>query len=74
MTRGSAVVDREGMDEILADVQSGAFAREWITENEANRPAYRQHRRAEQTPQIEQVGDRLRDLFAWDDTDTEERA
>ncbi len=74
LTRGSAVVAREGMDEILADVQSGAFAREWLTENEANRPAYRQHRRAEQTHQIEQVGDRLRDLFAWDDTDTEKRA
>jgi ketol-acid reductoisomerase len=73
LTRGSEVVDRDGMDEILAGVQTGAFAREWITENQANRPAYRQHREAEQSHQIEQVGDDLRDLFAWGDTDPEDR-
>jgi len=72
LTRGSEVVDREGMTEILAAVQNGEFAREWISENQANRPAYRQYREAEQTHQIEQVGDQLRELFAWDDSDPEE--
>ncbi|MFT4923693.1 MAG: ketol-acid reductoisomerase [Haloarculaceae archaeon] len=67
LTRGEEVIDREGMQEILEGVQSGEFAREWISENQANRPAYRQYREAEQSHQIEQVGDRLRELFAWDE-------
>jgi len=72
LTRGEEVIDREGMQEILEGVQSGEFAREWISENQANRPAYRQYRGAEQSHQIEQVGDRLRDLFAWDEQAEEE--
>ena len=71
LTRGSEVVDRDGMDEILEGVQTGSFAREWITENQANRPSYRQHREAEANHEIEQVGDHLRELFAWDETDAE---
>ncbi|MFC7059113.1 ketol-acid reductoisomerase [Halovenus salina] len=65
LTRGEDVVDREAMEAILDGVQSGEFAREWIAENQASRPAYRQHRRAEQNHEIEEVGDRLRELFAW---------
>jgi ketol-acid reductoisomerase len=72
LTRGEAVVNREAMDEILEGVQTGEFAREWISENQANRPAYRQYREAEQSHDIEQVGDRLRDLFAWDDSEDDE--
>ncbi|SDJ56823.1 ketol-acid reductoisomerase [Halovenus aranensis] len=71
LTRGEDVIDREAMDDILEGVQSGEFAREWIAENQANRPAYRQHRRAEQNHEIEQVGDRLRELFAWSDQQRE---
>ncbi|WP_424018981.1 ketol-acid reductoisomerase [Halorientalis pallida] len=65
LTRGEEVIDREGMEEILEGVQNGEFAREWINENQANRPAYKQYRQAEQDHQIEEVGARLRDLFAW---------
>ncbi|MBV0901249.1 ketol-acid reductoisomerase [Haloarcula salina] len=65
LTRGEDVIDREGMDKILEEVQNGEFAREWINENQANRPAYKQYRDAEQTHQIEEVGGRLRELFAW---------
>jgi ketol-acid reductoisomerase len=65
LTRGEEVIDRDGMDKLLEDVQNGEFAREWINENQANRPAYRQYRDAEQHHQIEEVGDRLRELFAW---------
>ncbi len=67
LTRGKEVIDREGMKEILDGVQTGEFAREWVSENQANRPAYKQYRQAEQTHQIEQVGERLRDLFEWDE-------
>jgi ketol-acid reductoisomerase len=65
LTRGEEVIDREGMEEILEGVQNGEFAREWISENQANRPAYKQYREAESTHQIESVGADLRDLFAW---------
>ena len=67
LTRGEEVIDREGMDAILEDVQTGEFAREWISENQAHRPAYKQYRNAEQNHQIEAVGARLRDLFAWEE-------
>jgi ketol-acid reductoisomerase len=65
LTRGSEVIDREGFDEILEEVQNGEFAREWISENQANRPAYKQYRGAERDHDIEEVGERLRGLFAW---------
>jgi ketol-acid reductoisomerase len=67
LTRGEAVIDREGMEELLEGVQTGEFAREWISENQASRPAYKQYREAEQNHQIEDVGERLRELFAWED-------
>ena len=68
LTRGEEIIDREGMAEILEGVQTGEFAREWISENQAGRPAYRQYRGAEQHHEIEAVGDRLRELFAWDES------
>ena len=66
LTRGEEVIDREGMEELLEGVQNGEFAREWISENRTHRPAYKQYRDAEQTHQIEEVGERLRELFAWE--------
>jgi len=65
LSRGEEVIDREGMQAILEGVQEGTFAREWISENQANRPSYKQLRQAEQDHQIEQVGARLRELFEW---------
>jgi ketol-acid reductoisomerase len=70
LSRGDEVVDetvRENMEEILEDVQNGEFAREWINENQAGRPSYRRRRMAEQEHQIEEVGGRLRSMFAWAD-------
>ena len=65
LTRGTEVIDRSGMDDILEKVQNGEFAREWINENQANRPSYKQYRQAEQDHDIEAVGERLRALFSW---------
>jgi len=74
LTRGEEVIDREGMEKILEEVQNGEFAREWINENQANRPAYKQYRDAEQNHQIEEVGGRLRELFAWgEDADAQKK-
>ncbi len=69
LTRGEEVINREGMEKILKEVQNGEFAREWISENQTNRPSYTQIRNAEQNHEIEIVGERLRDLFAWGDAE-----
>ena len=76
LSRGDMVVDdhvRQNMEETLAAVQDGTFAREWINENQAHRPAYKQLRQAEKDHEIEAVGENLRALFAWgEDAEAEE--
>jgi ketol-acid reductoisomerase len=77
LTRGDDVIDdhvRENMDEVLEQVQNGEFATEWISENQANRPVYTQLNQAEKDHEIEEVGERLRDLFSWADEATEDEA
>ena len=68
LTRGDRVIDdlvREEMDEILAEVQTGEFAREWILENQAGRPVFNALSRQMNSHPIEEVGKRLRDLMPW---------
>jgi ketol-acid reductoisomerase len=68
LTRGDEIVDehaRENMEEVLEAVRDGTFAREWISENQAGRPSYKQLRHAEKDHDIEDVGEDLRALFAW---------
>jgi ketol-acid reductoisomerase len=68
LSRGDEIVDegvRENMEATLEAVQDGTFAREWISENQAGRPSYRQLKQAEENHEIEDVGERLRELFAW---------
>ncbi len=70
LSRGDEIVDeavRENMEDCLEGVQDGTFAREWIAENQAGRPSYRQLRQAEADHDIEAVGAELRELFAWDE-------
>ena len=70
LTRGDVVVDedvKENMEAVLEEIQDGEFAREWIAENQAGRPAYTQQRAAEGSHDIEDVGERLRSMFAWAD-------
>ena len=77
LTRGDRVIDdnaRENMEELLEEVQDGSFAREWIAENQANRPSYQQLKAAEEAHQIEDVGRPLRDLFAWGDESEDEQS
>jgi ketol-acid reductoisomerase len=74
LTRGDMVVDehaRENMEEVLEAVQDGTFAREWINENQAGRPSYKQLRQAEKSREIEEVGENLRALFAWGEEEAE---
>src|SRR5699024_7441228 len=56
---------KERMKEVLADVQSGDFAKEWILENQANRPKYNAINTRENQHPIEVVGRELRDLMPF---------
>lgn len=68
MTRGKMVINessRQAMKKILADVQSGVFAREWVLENKAGRPVFNALARKEETHLIEEVGKKLRAMMSW---------
>ena len=68
LTRGPRVVSAETkreMKRILDEIQDGSFAKEWMLENQANRPVFNAlTRRGEEHP-IEEVGRRLRALMPW---------
>jgi len=68
MSRGTRIIGEEAREEmecILEDVQNGAFAREWILENQANRPVFRALTRAMETHPIEDTGKKLRKMMPW---------
>lgn len=68
LTRGPRVIDehvRNTMREILEEIQSGRFAREWILENQANRPSFLALREREAKHPIEKVGAELRKMMSW---------
>ena len=68
LTSGPRVINdetRQRMREVLKDIQSGAFAREWILENQAGQPRYQRLLDADLEHPIEQVGRDLRGRMAW---------
>ncbi|MFB3145905.1 MAG: ketol-acid reductoisomerase [Nitrospirales bacterium] len=68
ITRGPRIITSETkrtMKVILEEIQSGRFAREWVLENQANRPVYNALlKRGEEHP-IEEVGKNLRGMMPW---------
>ncbi len=56
---------RHTMAELLKDIQSGAYAQNWIEENEKGRPWFNERRKQEQNHLIEQVGARLRRMMPF---------
>ncbi|HXF95799.1 MAG TPA: ketol-acid reductoisomerase [Gemmatimonadales bacterium] len=67
-TRGPRIVGeavREEMRRILADIQDGSFAKEWIAEGRTGFRRFRDLRRAAATHPIEEVGARLRAMIPW---------
>jgi ketol-acid reductoisomerase len=67
-TRGPRVIDdmvKDEMGQILAEIQDGSFAREWILENQAGRPMYNALKRADVDHEIEIVGKQLRGMMSW---------
>ncbi|MGH6819584.1 MAG: ketol-acid reductoisomerase [Methylocella sp.] len=67
-TRGPRVVGaeaRKAMKEILQEIQSGQFAREFILENQSGAPMLKAQRRLSREHPIEQVGAKLREMMPW---------
>jgi len=67
-TRGKRIITEETrreMKKILQEIQTGAFAREWILENQAGTPMFRAIRQRERAQLVEQVGKRLRAMMPF---------
>ena len=67
-TRGPRIIGdaaRAEMKKILREIQTGAFAREWILENQAGRPVFDKLREEGKQHPIEDVGRRLREMMSW---------
>ncbi len=68
LTRGKRIVGddtRKIMKEILADIQSGRFADEWMNEHRSGSPNFNELRQASRSHPIEQVGEQLRSMMPW---------
>jgi len=67
-TRGPRVIDemvKDEMMQILAEIQDGSFAKEWILENQAGRPVYSALKRMDEEHPLELVGQELRQMMPW---------
>ncbi len=74
-TRGPVVIDarvRQTMKKILADIQSRAFAQEWMDENTKGRKRFLEMRAKASDHLIEKVGIELRKMMAWTQPQQEE--
>jgi ketol-acid reductoisomerase len=68
LTRGAKVIGpeaRAAMKKILADIQSGKFADEWMSECAAGKPNMKKLAAAQSEHDVEKVGRRLRGLMPW---------
>ena len=67
-TRGPRVItdeSKKAMKEILKEIQTGQFAREFILENQSGAAVMKAERRLGEEHQIEQVGAKLRSMMPW---------
>ena len=65
---GPRVIDtnvRATMEDVLADIQSGRFTRQWMLENKVNQTSFKAMRRQMGEHPIEQVGEKLRAMMPW---------
>ena len=56
---------RKAMKEILDDIQSGRFTRDWMLENKARQSSFKAMRRQASEHRIEAVGETLRGMMPW---------
>jgi ketol-acid reductoisomerase len=69
-TRGKRVISeptRQAMKDVLSEIQSGEFAREWIAENRAGQENFKRMREEQANTQIEREGRELRSMMDWID-------
>ena len=72
LTRGRRIISeetRQSMRDVLTEIQSGAFAREWIAENRAGQENFQRMREEGKGHQIEVEGRQLRSMMDWIDTE-----
>jgi ketol-acid reductoisomerase len=75
LTRGKRVISgptRQAMKDLLGEIQSGDFAREWIAENRAGQENFQRLREEQAGHQVEVVGRELRSQMDWIDTEFQE--
>jgi ketol-acid reductoisomerase len=75
LTRGKRVIgaeSRQAMKDLLKEIQSGDFAREWIAENRAGQENFQRMRAEQAGHQVEVVGRELRAQMDWIDTEFQE--
>ena len=68
LTRGPRIVTQKTkaeMKKILKEIQSGEFAKEWILENQANRPVFNALAKKDEKHLIEVIGKKLRGMMPW---------
>ncbi len=61
---------KKEMKKVLTEIQNGTFARNWILENQANRPFFNATKKIESEIQLEKVGQELREKMNWGDRDS----
>jgi ketol-acid reductoisomerase len=72
LTRGKRIISdstRKAMQDVLGEIQSGAFAREWIAENRAGQENFKRMREEQAGHQIEREGKQLRSMMDWIETE-----
>ena len=70
LSRGRRIITdetRAEMKKVLAEIQNGEFAKEWLLENQVGRPTFNAIARRQGEHQIEAVGKRLRSMMSWID-------
>ena len=65
---GPRIVDasvKARMKDVLDDIQSGRFVKDWMTECSAGQPSFKAMRRRAAEHQIEEIGEKLRGMMPW---------
>ncbi|MCH7907945.1 MAG: ketol-acid reductoisomerase, partial [Chloroflexi bacterium] len=67
-TRGPVIIDervKDNMRKVLKDIQSGAFAREWIAENDEGLHRFKALQAEDKSHPVEEIGRELRSMMPW---------
>jgi len=67
ITGGKIITEdtKKAMRNVLTDIQEGTFARNWLLENQVNRPYFNAKKRIESESLLEKTGQKLRSLMSW---------